>query len=292
MSDTEPNDSPSAAISESADTRPRVVIAEALRESWFETWYQPKVDLKRKCLVGAEALVRIRHPELGVLQPGSFAAVADADSIVGIAQQALLGALFDWTAFAQAGFELHLAVNLPFAALLALPVAELIAAHRPQSERWPGLIVEVTEDHLVRDVARAKELAAQLRGCGVSIAIDDFGVGYSSFATLRTLPIAELKIAGAFVKNCATDANNGAICQTAIDLAHRIGSSAVAEGVESTVDLQTMMVMGCDFAQGPLIAPFLPKQEFLELLHKRNAPPPAAPKDIIRDGGKPISRSA
>jgi EAL domain-containing protein (putative c-di-GMP-specific phosphodiesterase class I) len=268
------------------------VIAEALRDNWFETWYQPKVDLKRKCLVGAEAVARIRHPVLGILQPGSFVAEADADSIGGLAEQSLVAVLSDWAGFAQAGFELHLAVNIPFAALLQLPVAELVAAHRPKSERWPGLIVEVTEDHLVRDMARAKQVAAQLRDCGVGIAIDNFGVGYSSFASLRALPIAEIKIAGAFIKDCATDASNGAICQTAIDLAHRIGSSAVADGVESTVDLQTMMVMGCDFAQGPLIAPFLPKQDFLDLLRQRNAPPPAAPKDIMRAGAKPISRIA
>jgi EAL domain-containing protein (putative c-di-GMP-specific phosphodiesterase class I) len=292
MSDLESQQPQAVSEPDGADARPRIAIANALRDGWFETWYQPKVDLKRKCLVGAETLARIRHPVLGVLQPGSFVAEADAVSIGQLAEHALLAALSDWALFAQAGFDLHLAVNIPFAVLLELPVAELIGSHRPQSERWPGLIVEVTEDHLVRDVARAKELAAQLRTCGVTIAIDDFGVGYSSFTSLRALPIAELKIAGAFVKNCATDADNGAICQTAIDLAHRIGSTAVAEGVESTVDLQTMMVMGCDFAQGPLIAPFLPKQEFLELLRQRNAPAPAAPKDIMRAGAKPISRIA
>lgn len=269
-----------------------MVIAEALRDNWFEAWYQPKVDLKRKCLVGAETLARIRHPALGVLQPGSFVAEADAASISQLAEQTLLAALSDWTMFAQAGFDLHLAVNIPFAALLALPVAELIAAHRPKSERWPGLIVEVTQDKPVRDIARAKDIAAQLRGCGVSIAIDNFGVGFSSFASLQALPIQEIKIAGGFIKDCATDANNGVICQTAIDLAHRIGSSAVADGLENTVDLQTMMVMGCDFAQGPLIAPFLPRDEFLDLLRKRNAPPPAAPKDIMRAGPKPIRRTA
>ena len=85
---------------------------------------------------------------------------------------------------------------------------------------------------------------------GITIAIDDFGAGYSSLSSLRDLPFAELKIDRSFVRGCATDATNAAICQTAIDLAHRFGSAAVAEGIESQADLQALMVMGCDFGQG------------------------------------------
>ena len=150
-----------------------------------------------------------------------------------------------------------------------MPVAALVAEYRPQSAAWPGLIVEVTEDQIVRDIALAKDIAAQLRGSGISIAIDDFGAGYSSFSSLRNLPFAELKIDRSFVRNCATDATNAAICQTAIDLAHRFGSAAVAEGVESQADLQALMVMGCDFGQGALIAPPMPKERFLDLLRQR-----------------------
>jgi len=84
------------------------------------------------------------------------------------------------------------------------------------------------------------------------------------------------------VTGCATDAANGAICQTAIDLAHRFGSAAVAEGIESSADLQTLMVMGCDFGQGPLIAPPMPKERFLELLRQRmNKPRGVSPRDAM-----------
>ena len=183
--------------------------------------------------------------------------------------------LCDWTMFDEAGFNLHLAINVPVGVLLRMPVAALVAEYRPQSAAWPGLIVEVTEDQVARDIALAKDIAAQLRGSGISIAIDDFGAGYSSFSSLRNLPFAELKIDRSFVRNCATDATNAAICQTAIDLAHRFGSAAAAEGVESQADLQALMVMGCDFGQGALIAPPLPKERFLELLRQRmNRPRP------------------
>jgi EAL domain-containing protein (putative c-di-GMP-specific phosphodiesterase class I) len=278
----------------SASPRPRIAIAEALHNNWFEIWYQPKIDLKRKCLAGAEALARIRHPELGILLPGSFLPDIDEDSIAELAQHALWATLRDWSVFEDAGFNLHLAINVPVSVLLKLPIPRIVAEYRPKSPRWPGLILEVTEDQIVRDIALAKEIATQLRVSGITIAIDDFGAGYSSFSSLRDLPFAELKIDHSFVKGCATDATNAAICQTAIDLAHRFGSAAVAEGVETGADLQALMVMGCDFGQGVLIAPPMPKERFLELLRQRMTKqrPAATPNEALKAAQKSVGRVA
>lgn len=287
----EGQDSPSD--SAQMQTLPRIVIAEALRNRWFEIWYQPKIDLKRKCLAGAEALARIRHPELGVLLPGSFQPEVDDESVAELAQQALVATLCDWSMFEEAGFNLHLAINVPVGVLLNLPIETLVKEFRPQSERWPGLLVEVTEDQIVRDLALAQKIASQLQVSGIKIAIDDFGAGYSSFSSLRQLPFAELKLDRSFVQGCATDATNAAICQTAIDLAHRFGSAAVADGVESQADLQALMVMGCDFGQGALVSPPMPKERFLELLRQRmSRPRGASPKEAMQAGGKPVGRVA
>jgi EAL domain-containing protein (putative c-di-GMP-specific phosphodiesterase class I) len=247
----------------------RIEIAEALRNNWFEIWYQPKIDLKRKCLAGAEALARIRHPSLGVLLPGSFLPGCDDESIAMLTEHALLATLHNWSTFDAAGFNLHLAINLPVSMLLKLPIPQMVHENRPKADHWPGVILEVTEDQVVRDIALAREIATQLRISDITIAIDDFGAGYSSFSSLRDLPFAELKVDGSFVKNCATDAANAAICQTAIDLAHRFGSAAVAEGIESSADLEALLVMGCDFGQGVLIAPPMPQERFLGLLRQR-----------------------
>jgi EAL domain-containing protein (putative c-di-GMP-specific phosphodiesterase class I) len=277
----------------SAAPRPRISVTEALRNHWFEIWYQPKIDLKRKCLAGAEALARIRHPELGVLLPGSFLPDIDENSIAQLAEHALLATLADWSMFEEAGFNLHLAINVPVSVLLKLPIPRLVAEYRPKSTRWPGLILEVTEDQIVRDIALAKEIATQLRVSGITIAIDDFGAGYSSFSSLRDLPFAELKIDHSFVMGCATDATNAAICQTAIDLAHRFGSAAVAEGVETSADLQALMVMGCDFGQGVLIAPPMPKERFLDLLRQRMSKQrPATPGDAMKATQRSVGRVA
>jgi EAL domain-containing protein (putative c-di-GMP-specific phosphodiesterase class I) len=94
------------------------------------------------------------------------------------------------------------------------------------------------------------------------IAIDEFGVGFSSFAGQRDLPFAEFMIDRRFVEHCATEVADAAICQTAIDLAHRFAAAAVAEGVEHAADLRALIVMGCDFGKGAAIAPPMPKERF------------------------------
>lgn len=272
--------------------RPRIEIADALRNNWFEIWYQPKIDLKRKCLAGAEALARIRHPAYGVLLPGSFLPYASDESVQLLAEHAIVSTLRTWSTFDAAGFNLHLAINVPVSVLLKLPIAAIVRECRPKVEHWPGLILEVTEDQIVRDIKQAHEIATQLRGSGITISIDDFGAGYSSFSSLRDLSFAELKLDSSFVKNCAVDATNAAICQTAIDLAHRFGSAAVAEGIESQVDLQAMLVMGCDFGQGVLIAPPMPQERFLGLLRQRlNKPAPVpVPQPVAAPVGDDAER--
>jgi EAL domain-containing protein (putative c-di-GMP-specific phosphodiesterase class I) len=143
----------------------------------------------------------------------------------------------------------------------------------------------VTEDQIARDIQLANAIAKALKISGVSVAIDDFGGGYSSFASLRELPFAELKLDHTFVKDCAVEGTNGAICQTAIDLAHRFGSVAVAEGIENIADLQALQVMRCDFGQGVLLAPPMPKERFIALLNSRlNRPkqqPGSAPDQAL-----------
>jgi EAL domain-containing protein (putative c-di-GMP-specific phosphodiesterase class I) len=197
----------------------------------------------------------------------------DDSGVAQLTEHAMLATLRDWTTFDQAGINLRLAVNVPIAVLLMLPIPTLVREHRPKAEHWPGLIVEVSEDQIARDIALSGEIAKQLKLSGLAISIDDFGGGYSSFANLRQLPFAEIKLDRTFVRNCATEATNGAICQTAIDLAHRFGSVAVAEGVENAADLQALQVMRCDLGQGVLLAPPMPKERFVALLDSQLARP-------------------
>jgi EAL domain-containing protein (putative c-di-GMP-specific phosphodiesterase class I) len=266
----------------------RVSIDEALSNNWLDIWYQPKIDLRRKCLAGAEALVRIHHPQAGLLWPEDYLGALDEDGLLKLSEFSLITSLRHWTVFAEAGFGLRLSVNVPASLLPKIPVSALVAAHRPQSEKWPGLILELTEDQIVRDLAAIRQIAKEFRTSAIALAIDEFGAGYSSFSSLRDLPFTELKLHPSFVKNCAADVTNAAICQTAIDLAHRFGSVVVAEGIDAIADLQALIVMGCDLGQGMLVAPPLPKDRFLDAL-RQHANRPRAADRISQDGNERVA---
>jgi EAL domain-containing protein (putative c-di-GMP-specific phosphodiesterase class I)/FixJ family two-component response regulator len=268
---------------------PDVDLEEALRKNWLELWYQPKLDLRRKRLVGAEGLARIRHPEHGIVMPGSFIPRASEAALIVLAERALHTALRDTREFAEAGFELQLAINVPVEALLKLPIPTIVRDQRSNTEDWAGIVLEVTEDQVIRDIATVHEIATQLRIYRVSLAIDDFGRGYSSLARLKELPFAELKLDQSFVADCGIDPTNAALCKTAVELAHRFGSIAVAEGIETSTDLVAIARTGCDVAQGFLFAHAMPKEFLLTRLRADGmdasfAAPIAAIGDILSVG--------
>jgi EAL domain-containing protein (putative c-di-GMP-specific phosphodiesterase class I)/DNA-binding NarL/FixJ family response regulator len=243
-----------AGCAPSGQARPRVPLKEALRHGWVELWYQPKLDLKTLAVVGAEGLARVRHPEFGMLEPASFLVDAGEIELAVLGGLALESALRDWPVFAANGFNLRLAVNMSASSLDILPVAPLIRQHGPHPEKWPGLILEVTEGEVIHDMARLHELATQMSLYQVGLSIDDFGEGFASLARLRDLPFTELKLDRGFVQGCATDDRNRSICQAAIDLGHRLGATIVAEGIETEAALEVLKQMGCDLGQGFLFS--------------------------------------
>jgi EAL domain-containing protein (putative c-di-GMP-specific phosphodiesterase class I) len=269
----------------------RVEIDEALRHGWLELWFQPKLDLRTRQVVGAEALARIRHPELGVMLPRSFLPSISEANVTLLTQHAIMTALRNWSAFDEAGFNLRISVNLPINVLLHFPIAAFIEKHRPTASHWPGLMLEVKHDQIVLDLDAAQRMAARLKPYGVSISIDNFtGTGYAAFAHLRALEFAELKIDHGFVRACANDPTNAVVCHTAIDFAHRFRLTTVAEGIETGADLQALQRMGCDFGQGVLMAPPLPMDGFLDLLHQRVTKPAPAPVPGMDVYGAPGDR--
>jgi EAL domain-containing protein (putative c-di-GMP-specific phosphodiesterase class I) len=254
---------------QSPDDGPKVGLEEALERGWLELWYQPKVDLGARTFAGAEGLIRCRHPEHGVLAPQSFMPGAHLNTLVALTQYVIMTALRDWQKLAECGFNLLFAVNTPIAAISDLNLPGLIREHRPASPAWPGLILEVTEGEVAQNIALAHEIATQLSIYGIRFAIDDFGEGYSSFARLRELPFAELKLDASFVQNCSEDARNAAICRAVIELAHSFGAVAVAEGLENAADVQAIRQMGCDLGQGFVLARPMPSELFTSALRAR-----------------------
>jgi EAL domain-containing protein (putative c-di-GMP-specific phosphodiesterase class I)/FixJ family two-component response regulator len=228
---------------------PQVDLATALASRWIDVAYQPKVDLVRNRVVGAEGLARLNHPVHGRLSPASFLPGASDKALRSLTEFVIQRAFLDWEVLAKAGRNLRLAVNAPIRALLD-PGLTAVVRERPSSEDWPGLIIEITESEAAQELAALAEAAIQLRIYNISLAIDDFGSGYSSFARLRQLPFSELKLDRSYVQNCATDPLNAGICRSIVDLARASGAVSVAEGIETAHDWTALARMRCDVGQG------------------------------------------
>ena len=258
----------------------RIDLPDALSNNWIEFWYQPKIDLRKKQLVGAEAFARARHPQHGILMPSAFMPGASEASLVTLSETALSQALQAGLNFSKLGVNLRMAVNIPVSALVKLAVADIVQNYRPKFEKWPGLIIDVMEEQIVTDLALASDFTKKLQPLNVQLAIDNFGRGYSSLVRLKHLPFAELKLDRAFVADCGTDKVNAPLCRTVIDLAHNFGSVAVAIGIEKAADALALVSMGCDYGQGFLLGQPMPEERFTSLLRQRTAarPGPDSPR--------------
>jgi EAL domain-containing protein (putative c-di-GMP-specific phosphodiesterase class I)/CheY-like chemotaxis protein len=258
----------------------RVGLGESLKNGWIEFWYQPKIDLRKKQLAGVEAFARCRHPQFGVLPPGAFMPGASDGELLTLSEQAIVNVLKSGLKFSKLGINLRFAVNVPVSALVELQIPDLVRSHREQVDHWPGLIIDVTEEQIVTDLALANEMTKKLAHLNVKLAIDDFGRGFSSLARLKELPFVELKLDRTFVTDCGTDKVNAPLCKTVIDLAHNFGSAAVAIGIEKASDAMALTSMGCDIGQGFLLGQPMPEERFVSLLRQRAAgqgrPMPAA----------------
>jgi diguanylate cyclase (GGDEF)-like protein/PAS domain S-box-containing protein len=231
--------------------------------------YQPQLDLPSGQVVGLEALLRWRHPVLGMVPPLKFIPVAeDTGQIEAIGLWVLEQALAQIAIWRRAGHhEMRVAVNLSAHQLrsgkFTEHVSRALSLHGLPGE---ALELEITESVAMRDPARTAELLRQLRRHGVALAIDDFGTGYSSLAYLKQLPLSCLKLDRSFVMDIESDPNDAAICTATIQLAHSLGLGVVAEGVETSVQLEFLRRLGCDIVQGYYISKPLPAAEMTRFL--------------------------
>jgi EAL domain-containing protein (putative c-di-GMP-specific phosphodiesterase class I)/ActR/RegA family two-component response regulator len=249
----------------------------ALQNNWLELWYQPKIELRTMKVAGAEALVRMRHPECGVIQPAAFLPPPGHRLYEPLTDFVVRRALADWSALAawpsigEEWASKRIALNVPASLLHTSHFMENLRRHLPDHPRFPGLIVEITEDEAIADPEQAREIAVQLRLYNVHVSIDDFGIGHSLLTRLAELPFAELKLDRSFVTGCAHDHTKRWTCQTVVDLAHRFGLTAVAEGVENAEDLEQLADMGYDMAQGFYFAKPMKSTDFATMLMSRGS---------------------
>jgi diguanylate cyclase (GGDEF)-like protein/PAS domain S-box-containing protein len=226
--------------------------------------YQPKIDLATHDVSGVEALVRWRHPERGLLMPGSFMPEVESTELIGpVTKWVLNEALRQQREWLEQGIDLTVAVNISARSLGSRSPLPDVVHELTETWKTPAgrLILELTESALIE--ASAPEILAQLHGMGQTLSIDDFGTGYSSLAYLQRLPVDELKIDKSFVTALSTAGDDAVIVRSTIDLAHNLGLTVVAEGVEDMASKEMLVGYGCDRAQGYFIARPCPADEFI-----------------------------
>jgi diguanylate cyclase (GGDEF)-like protein/PAS domain S-box-containing protein len=248
-------------------------LRRAIDQREFEVHFQPRVLLSTGKVIGAEALLRWRHPENGVLEPSSFIAVAeDAGLMQPIGEIVLRAACEAAKSWSAAGLgELIVSVNLSpreFRGRSLLPmVSQALVDTGLDAER---LEVEVTEASLMRDLDKAEQVLIGLQTMGVRIALDNFGTGYSSLSNLRRFPLNTLKIDGQFVRAAPVDEGDARIVLALAGLATGLGLHVVAEGVETEHQYEFVKHCGCDEAQGYHLSRPLPLEQFESFVRKRS----------------------
>jgi len=246
-------------------------INNAFINNEFELYYQPKVDIKTNTLISAEALGRWKHPERGYISPVIFIDALEQYNLIDQytynAIETVANNINRWT---NAGYNLKIAVNISTKTLMNPDFVNQIQKRIHEFSIYRRLAFEITESMFLSGYDHVFDSLTRIRSLGIDLSIDDFGTGYSSLSRLKKLPVNELKIDQSFIKDMSENIDDEIIVKSIIDLAHNLGLSVVAEGVETRDIMNKLNKLGCDIAQGYLISRPIPEKEFEILLGKYN----------------------
>ncbi len=242
----------------------------AIKRNEISLSFQPKIHLSSGTLTGVEALARWSHPVHGDVSPAQFVPILEQTGLIAeFTLQVLDKAVRYCKQCERAGYEISIAVNLSVHNLRdeSLPdhIGDILADYELDCSR---LTLEITESAVMDNYLKSIDVLGDLSDMGIKLAIDDFGTGYSSLGYLKRMPVQQLKIDRSFVSDMISNRDDAVIVRSTIDLAHNLGLTAVAEGVETEEVLAVLSEMGCDVAQGFLISRPLPQEEFF--LYLRN----------------------
>ncbi len=268
-------------------------LKHALDDEQLLIYYQPKVDLANGKIVGAEALLRWRHPRLGIVSPKDFIPLAEKTGLIDrLTHWVMRGICAQLASWREAGHvDLTMAINLSPISFrdsnLVQHLLDELRAHRIPPEY---LEAEITETVMMRNMDSAVTTLRQLAAAGVRISLDDFGTGYSSMNYLKRFPLSKVKIDRSFINDLMRESNDAAIVSAIIAMAHSLGLGVVAEGVETEEQLRFLQDLRCDEMQGYLFSRPVPADEASRLL-KHSTSVQRAIRDYGLDQGQPGSRA-
>ncbi|MBI1182166.1 MAG: EAL domain-containing protein [Alphaproteobacteria bacterium] len=251
-------------------------LTKALERQEFTLFYQPKVRLADGGLSGVEALLRWRHPELGLIPSAKFIPIIEESGLISpISEWVLETACRQHKAWLEEGFDIRVSVNLSVRQLRQPGLAGTLAALLDRVGIAPsGLELEITETMLMKDTENALQTLAALDEMGIGLALDDFGTGYSSLAYLKRFPLQTIKIDRSFVADVASDPEDYEIVRTIISMGHSLRRRILAEGVETAEQLAVLRELRCDEVQGYLLSRPLPADALGRRLRERGLLPP------------------
>jgi len=245
-------------------------VRQALKEKEFELHYQPKIDAKTGRVVAAEALGRWFSPDRGNVSPSIFVQVLEQNGLIDeYSYWALETALAQAKSWQSDMCNNRIAVNLSPQTLMHPDFKDKVNKIIRSEEDGKLLTFEITENLFLSEFDRLAEVLEYICTLGVELSIDDYGTGYSSLTRLRRLPVNELKIDQSFIKDLVNNKDDEAVVHSTIELAHNLGLSVVAEGVEDKQALDLLTRLGCDTLQGFLISKPLSNQQFKEFIDKQ-----------------------
>ncbi len=244
---------------------PVAEIKNGIARGEFEPFFQPKVDMHTCKLAGVEALMRWRHPKAGMIQPGAFIPVMEANGMINdvtfVLVEKSLQAARDWR---DQGYPITVAINLSVDSLRDTTLPDRLMRMVTAAGLAPdSLTVEVTETVAMTDLGHSLETLARLRMKGFGLSIDDYGTGFSSMQQLTRVPFSELKIDQVFVTGSSKQDILQALLTASVSMTKRLKLKSVAEGVETEQDWQSVSRVGCDVAQGYFIGRPMPRDELI-----------------------------
>ena len=249
-------------------SRPELVLLEgferALINHRLHMVYQPKVRLRDGNLMRVEALVRWDDPEFGTVAPSRFVPLAEKHGLIEeLTQWGLRTTLRQWLKWNEQGVDTCLAFNISALSLEQLDFPDLVERMcRALDVPTDRLVLELTEG-ATQPLVKLMDTLTRFRIKGIGLAIDDFGTGYSSLSQLRQLPFTEVKIDQSFVADAVRSRDSRVIIQSVVEMAHGLGLTATAEGVETIEQLRVIRELGCDVVQGYLISHPIDPEELL-----------------------------